>query len=171
MTDMDIRHAERRDSADEAEKRRQFAEFMLKRRIEDSRKIVAERSDLVGVLRSAGVAVMEADYSGSGDEGNVDALMFYGPAGKEDVLDPFVLPETVHRRVFDFVFDALYFQQGSWETNEGGQGMFCWNVAGDVIDIDHEINVIEVIPAGLKNLDFSVETDPEPDSGDAGPEI
>jgi len=89
-----------------------------------------ERASLLGRLRKAGLSLVEAHYNGYGDSGGV-----------EDVTDG--MDGDLEKAVSEFVWDFAYSRHPGFENNEGGQGVFTWDIEADSIILDHGDNYIE----------------------------
>lgn len=89
-----------------------------------------ERASLLVRLRKAGLSVVEAQYNGYGDSGDVEDIT----SGMDDDLE---------KAVSEFVWDFAYSRHPGFEQNEGGQGIFTWDIEADSIVLDHGDNYIE----------------------------
>ncbi len=94
----------------------------------EAERLKVVRAALLAELRARGVEEVEAFYDGYGDSGNVNSV-----AGR---------PESagigdIETRLMDFVWDVAYGLHPGFETNDGAEGSFTWNVAEDRIDVDH----------------------------------
>ncbi len=89
-----------------------------------------ERASLLGRLRKAGLSVVEAQYNGYGDSGDVEDIT----SGMDGDLE---------KAVSEFVWDFAYSRHPGFENNMGGQGVFTWDIDADSIVLDHGDNYIE----------------------------
>jgi len=87
----------------------------------------SSRTELLKQLQELGVESVAAEYSGSGDEGQVETPEF----GPVDVPHDVV---TAVESLFYEVLEELY---GNWEDNAGAFGQFIWNVGNDRLDLVH----------------------------------
>jgi hypothetical protein len=81
------------------------------------------------------IAHITACYSGSGDEGWVDEVRYFGAGGEPIDLDD--------NRLYDLV-DSLfrYGPPGGFEINEGGDGEIHAYVAAQKVVVEHNYNVV-----------------------------
>ena len=89
------------------------------------------RAELAHQLRELGVEMVTADYDGSGDSGQIQDLEF----GSDKV------PPALGTTVQDLFYDVLEDLYGGWEINEGSFGQFRWDVAGDSINLVHNMRI------------------------------
>lgn len=73
-----------------------------------------ELKDLVRKAREKGVVTIEAEYSGSGDEGFIDQIYAITRSGAR-IEDIAAMAETA-------LYDLLERYYAGWENNEGGYG-------------------------------------------------
>lgn len=111
-----------------------YLEAWQRHRAEREDEAKSRRSVLLPKLRAAGVTELVTTYDGCGDSGNV-----------EDVR---IEPETAapatnafDHEITDFVWVFAYALHTGFEINEGGYGELRWNVAEDLIDLDHSDRV------------------------------
>jgi hypothetical protein len=86
--------------------------------------------ELLTKLRELGVTAVEAEYSGSGDEGQINELTAYRPSadpaeGKVEIE----LPAALHEAADEALSGLLYAKYGSWYDNDGGCGTVELDVA------------------------------------------
>ena len=96
---------------------------------------VETRAALLTELRALGVALLEVQYEGYGDSGNVEDVT---PTPTEIKLDT-----DLNRRVEDFAWDFAYALNPGFENNEGGYGSLEWNLETDKITISHSNRYVE----------------------------
>ena len=96
---------------------------------------VETRAALLTELRALGVALLEVQYEGYGDSGNVEDVT---PTPTEIKLDT-----DLNRRVEDFAWDFAYALNPGFENNEGGYGSLEWNLQNDKITISHSNRYVE----------------------------
>ncbi len=82
-----------------------------------------------------GVTLLEVQYEGYGDSGNVEDVT---PTPTEIKLE-----SEVNRRVEDFAWDFAYALNPGFENNEGGYGSLEWNLETDKITISHSNRYVE----------------------------
>jgi hypothetical protein len=85
-------------------------------------------------LQRLGVVKVEVGYSGGGDDGAVDDLLFL-PEGT-------TLPSDLEDAVADWVTDFL---PPGWANDEGGQGTVVIDVVASVARFNHGQNVAEIV--------------------------
>lgn len=93
------------------------------------------RAALLTELRALGVTLLEVQYEGYGDSGNVEDVT---PTPTEIKLE-----SEVNRRVEDFAWDFAYALNPGFENNEGGYGSLEWNLETDKITISHSNRYVE----------------------------
>ena len=96
---------------------------------------VETRTALFMELRALGVTLLEVQYEGYGDSGNVEDVTPSPLAIK--------LESEVNRRVEDFAWDFAYALNPGFENNEGGYGSLEWNLETDKITISHSNRYVE----------------------------
>ena len=96
---------------------------------------VETRTALFMELRALGVTLLEVQYEGYGDSGNVEDVT---PTPTEIKLDT-----DLNRRVEDFAWDFAYALNPGFENNEGGYGSLEWNLETDKITISHSNRYVE----------------------------
>ena len=82
------------------------------------------------------ITLIEAEYDGSSDSGNVEGINGTGEDGS--VIE---IPETLYDAIADYVYTAL---PGGWEINEGSFGSVEIDVRTRVASFDHS-NRIESV--------------------------
>lgn len=101
----------------------------------EAEKRVQTRANLLVELRALGVTLIEIQYEGYGDAGNV-----------EDVTPT---PTTIrlaydlNLRVEVFGWDFAYALNPGFENNEGGYGSIEWNLGTDKINVCHSNRYVE----------------------------
>lgn len=110
--------------------------WMARRCAQDADDLALARHDLLRSLRSAGVAEIVADYDGCGDSGNIDGI----------TLTPVdIEPSTATEgRIADFAWAFVAHRHPGFEINEGGCGELRWDLARDLIRLDHAERHLEV---------------------------
>ncbi len=82
-------------------------------------------TELLAELRRLGVTTVEAEYSGAGDEGQINAITAYGPSAdpvEGGVKIEIEMTEALADAIDAALSDLLYAQHGSWYDNDGGCG-------------------------------------------------
>jgi len=110
------------------------------------------RKQLLETLRGLGVKSITAEYSGSGDEGFIDDIIFDGGT----------MDRAVQNDLNDFFWDELCNGRwtGFWNGEPGGFGTFTWDIATDKLAQNHneyEVASIshptEIIEADYEEID------------------
>ena len=126
------------------------------------------KEEIMAALRKAGVAKAVIEYSGSGDSGQVDSVVFFDRNGDgvdtsaKIILDTkvdsppkdgetawttrvekreFAIDQAVER----YAYDCLGAKVPGWEDNDGGQGRITIFVDDDLVVMEHQENVVETI--------------------------
>jgi hypothetical protein len=82
-------------------------------------------ADLLPALKAAGVDLVEIDYSGSGDSGQVDEVIV------TNANEHVELPQ-LEEQLREATYDILGADWPGWEINEGSSGSIVWDlVIGD----------------------------------------
>jgi hypothetical protein len=87
------------------------------------------RTELRQQIQELGVETVTAEYSGSGDAGQIETPEF----------KPVEVPHDVVRAVENYFYELLQELYGGWEDNEGAFGHFTWNVKDDTINLVHNV--------------------------------
>lgn len=105
----------------------------------------SDRKSLLALLRERQVKTVTAEYSGSGDEGFIDDIIFDGGT----------IERKVQNQLNDFFWDELCNGRwsGFWDGEPGGSGSFTWDIETDqlaqnhneyeIITIEHPATIIE----------------------------
>lgn len=93
------------------------------------------RKQLLETLRGLRVTEVVAEYSGSGDEGFIDDIIFTGGT----------LPQATQNDLNDFFWDQLVDSRwsGFWDGEPGGYGKMIWNIVTDRLGVHHTEYMIE----------------------------
>lgn len=129
-------------------------------RAERAEEVRKERTDLLSVLKAAGITSVEAHYDAYGDSGNIEQVTLLPerpeperPAAAEAVplesevpLDepPSRLPDAIMTRLQDMLWSTVYALHPGFENNEGGYGDIIWDLATDQIAIEHSERFVDV---------------------------
>ncbi len=96
---------------------------------------VQTRANLLVELRALGVTLIEIQYEGYGDSGNVEDVT-PTPATIKLAYDLNLRAET-------FGWDFAYALNPGFENNEGGYGSLEWNLETDKINVSHSNRYVE----------------------------
>lgn len=104
--------------------------------------LAKERAAFFETLRAAGVAEVEAEFSGSGDSGQFDTIVAYGQPinGNPNELDTDVKiddKQTLADLIDEFCSSILWADYSGWENNDGASGTF-------EIDVEKETIVLGI---------------------------
>lgn len=93
------------------------------------------RAALLADLRTLGATLIEVDYEGYGDSGNVESV----------TVTPAMITLTteLNRRLEDFGWDFAYALSPGFENNEGGYGTLTWDVEADKINVSHSTRYVD----------------------------
>jgi len=101
----------------------------------DAEERVKTRANLLVELRALGVILIEIQYEGYGDAGNVEDAT---PAPST-----IKLAYDLNLRVETFGWDFAYALNPGFENNEGGYGSLEWNIETDKINVCHSNRYVE----------------------------
>ena len=95
----------------------------------------SDRKQVLETLRGLGVTEVVAEYSGSGDEGFIDDILFTGGT----------MSRKVQNQLNDFFWDMLCDSSwsGFWNGEPGGYGKMVWNIVTDKMAIHHTEYVMD----------------------------
>lgn len=91
------------------------------------------RSELLTQLREAGIILVDCDYSGYGDDGQINDIT---PTGGE-------LSKDLKDRLEDFFWDITQDHYEGFHNNDGGCGTITWQIANDNMTLEHQTAVME----------------------------
>jgi hypothetical protein len=138
--------------------------------IKESLKIKDNKDILFDVLDSCGVTNVEVSFSGGGDDGQIDSITYYPEKNKSVkaklkkneivegtkvsdgiVWDPktktstqtYRSSVTIQELIDDICYQVLEEHFGGWENNEGGCGIFYFDVQKRRVDLELNENFIE----------------------------
>lgn len=98
------------------------------------REILATEPTVRAELQALGITLVQADYDGVGDSGQIDEISF------RDETDPgrFIpIYDPLHQQVEDLLYALLNLRHGGWENNDGAFGSFRWNLADGSLEHEH----------------------------------
>lgn len=90
------------------------------------------RAELAAKLRKKGIESILCEYTGYGDEGNLESIAF----------DPEMKAPEKKLEVEKVLWCILAQHFPGFENDEGGYGKIMWNIVTDRIKIEHEQNVV-----------------------------
>ncbi len=111
--------------------------------------LIAAKASLFDVLEAADILLVTVDFDGSGDSGQIEAIMAFDAHGEValpegqlpcialfpgDLADP---PESqpVRDVIEALAYDLLEEEHGGWENNDGASGEFRFDVADRAITL------------------------------------
>lgn len=105
---------------------------------------VAKLIDLFDVLSDYGVTSVSVDYSGSGDSGGIDGVVFMKEDKIFDAMDLYKdaghtddSPQDLENAVSDLAMGLVEHQHGGWENNNGGGGEVIFDVQNERVEVNH----------------------------------
>jgi hypothetical protein len=108
----------------------------------------ADKTHIVAALKALGVVLVEVEYDGEGDSGQIDTITAYkADETRVDVagVSPFVLGDgpaaerfnTLHECLDTFAWDVLWHHHEGFENNDGGFGKIVIDVDDGTVRIEH----------------------------------
>lgn len=101
----------------------------------DAEERVQTRANLLAELRALGITLIEIQYDGYGDSGNVEDVT-PTPATIKLAYD-------LNERIETFGWDFAYALNPGFENNEGGYGSLEWNLETDKINVSHSNRYVD----------------------------
>lgn len=101
----------------------------------DAEERAKTRANLLVELRALGVTLIEIQYEGYGDSGNVEDVTLTPATLK--------LAHDLNLRIETFGWDFAYALNPGFENNEGGYGSLEWNLEADKINVCHSNRYVE----------------------------
>lgn len=110
------------------------------------------KAALLHALGGAAIAKVIVRFDGSGDSGQVEEVTAFGEDGAERPLPethvelqkisfgedaPTNLSEPLGEAIETLAYSLLQSSHGGWENNEGAYGEFTFDVAANLITLDH----------------------------------
>lgn len=123
-------------------------------------------TELLTELKALGVASVDVEYSGSGDEGWVNGVTAYRPPADPPGLSDAIevrLPRGLTKELETTVDRLLEEYQAGWEINEGASGQATLTVATGAWAFDHRVNYLTT-----EHEPFAVAAGKWGDEGDEG---
>jgi hypothetical protein len=104
-------------------------------------------------LAAAGVALVMVQYSGTGDEGNIDDMLFFSTVPDDpESTEPDIRQDTIPNASKPDDEDFYPLLPPGFENNEGGQGYVTFDVAAKKLTRHHGDNVTTVEYRGDEEL-------------------
>lgn len=117
----------------------------------------ANKTAVFDALAAAGITSVCADFDGEGDSGGITNVSVYQgntgvtlPSGEVAVHraefgndDPVVTQETLHEAIEHVCYYYLTAEHGGWENDGGGFGVFTFNVATRVVELEFNARYVE----------------------------
>lgn len=91
-------------------------------------------------LKDLGVDKVEINYSGSGDNGDIDNITYYNKAG--EVVEIEGEYEEVHNKLQDYALTLLNDIE-DWWNNDGGYGVLNMFISENTYSIENHIYITE----------------------------
>lgn len=91
-------------------------------------------------LKDLGVDKVEVNYSGSGDSGDIDEVVYYNKAG--EVVEIEGEYEEVHNKLQDYALTLLNDIE-DWWNNDGGYGVLNMFISENTYSIENHIYITE----------------------------
>jgi hypothetical protein len=131
-----------------------------KRREISKKCLEKNKAVLLPILKAAGIVVVEVDYEGASDSGQINDVSAYTDDNEYRSLRPgrgYALPKeavtielanwdgstreytsTVDEVIRELCWDLLEQEHAGWENNDGGRGTFTFYVGDELkIELDH----------------------------------
>jgi len=115
----------------------------------------ADRDRLIAALAARNIATAVIKFDGSGDEGQIEEVLFFAADGAKISLlaapEPPALPNgdaapslpALQTQLEDFAFDALYDHNG-WQDNDGAYGEITLDVVEGTATLDLSQRFVDV---------------------------
>ena len=113
--------------------------------------LLANKTALFDVLASAGIEIVDVNFDGYGDSGQIERIEARGsdnvielPTAQIEIATPVLdSPEircqtmTIHDVIEHLVYEFLRETHAGWENNDGAYGDFTFDVADRTITLDY----------------------------------
>lgn len=86
-------------------------------------------------LKDAGVEVVQIDYDGCGDSGQIESVTYVDAQGQPVNLAGQVT--ITEDQLMDLFYDLLEARHPGWENNDGAFGEFKWDLTADTLHHSH----------------------------------
>lgn len=104
---------------------------------------------ILNKAKDAGATVINAEFSGGGDDGDIDELHCGNNISEPyEQLDNQPLDNNEDRILKDYLYEVIsesVGQYGDWINNSGGYGNLIWNIVDNTFRIDYIQNTTEDI--------------------------
>lgn len=112
----------------------------------------ANKAALFGPLATSSVAIVNVEFDGAGDSGQIETVEYLGADGwplepddtfitlakpSHDGLTVEHMPHSLRDAVEHFVYDCLEETHGGWEIDAGAYGTFKFDVAARTIHLNY----------------------------------
>jgi hypothetical protein len=98
---------------------------------------ITKRSLVRAVLIAAHICEVRAEYSGSGDEGQINDVTFQGGNIDGLMIDVDGKQVPVREQLDDMLYNYLEACYQGWEIDEGSSGEFSWDIVPDILYLRH----------------------------------
>lgn len=118
----------------------------------DPPEVATGKNLLIKALHGLGVASVQIEYNGYGDEGCVETITAVTADNREIDLHASKItppdgdqPVTLHDAVEEFAWTAVQYFHCGFHNNEGGSGTVTIHVDTGKVKIEHNDNVVETV--------------------------
>ena len=116
----------------------------------DTENVIAGKATFIAMLKNLGIVSIQAEYNGSGDEGQVDTLTAVTADNTEIDLSQHKvrLPGIDHPRrlsevIEDFAWNATQHFHCGFHNGDGGFGTLTIHVDSGRVKLEHNDNIVE----------------------------
>ena len=95
------------------------------------------------ILKDMGIAKIRVDYSGGGDSGAIDSVVFEDSKRNEIIIGEELIPDYDAQKIESIAYDYLNHIE-DWWNNEGGYGSFYIDLNTMEYNIVNNINITNV---------------------------
>jgi hypothetical protein len=127
--------------------------------------MASNKAAIFPLLKAADIAVVEVNYDGSSDSGQINDVVAFSaesklvPLPEDEVtirLHPSIWPSkqenveaqvimcSLNKAIRELCWELLETEHPGWENNDGGQGVFKFHVKDETIELEHGSNIVEV---------------------------
>lgn len=118
----------------------------------DAPPVAADKDAFIAALRALGIASVQIEYNGYGDEGGVETITAVTADNSEVDLKPHQItppeadaPISLHEALEEFAWTAVQYFHGGFHNNEGGNGTVTIHTDTGTVKIEHNDNVVETL--------------------------
>lgn len=118
----------------------------------DTTELINSKAAFLEALKTLGVVSVQAEYNGSGDEGQIDTITAMTTDNTEVDLrkhkvaaSGYDRPVTLDDLIGDFAWNAVQHFHSGFHNGEGGFGTLTIHVETGKVEISHDDNVIETV--------------------------